>query len=432
MNKNELKEYLADFQQRSLPFLIERELIVKFTSKIVSIIGPRRAGKTYFLYQQMKQLLQQGVAKTSLLYLNLEDPRLIGITFKDIREIIKIQWELYPAALSKLYLFIDEPQNVPKWEIAIRSLHDEGFIIWITGSSSKLLSKEIATSLRGRTLSYPILPFSFREFLRIKRVSFDFKALSSPEKSKLGNLLQEYLIYGGFPEIIQEADPQIKLKIIEEYLNLIIYKDIVERYKLRNSQLVKWLIKAMISSFSKELSIHKLYLTLKSQGVKVSKNTLYMYISILEDSFFGLLLPKFSYSIRKKELGITKLYLSDISFFKLIETTADSGRVMENMVFLELFRRKKPLMEIFYWKNQQQEEVDFVVKEKKSVQLIQVCTDISNPDTKKRELRALHKASDQLRCSDLLIITPDYEGQENLEEKKVVYIPLWKWLMNLK
>ena len=428
MNIAEIKEYLLDFQKKELPELVNRELKIEHSKKIKSVIGPRRAGKTYFMYQEMKKALKAGKKKENILFLNFEDPRLIDINFKEIREIIKLHWQLYPK--SNPSIFIDEPQNINKWELGVRALYDEGFDLYLSGSSSKLLSKEIATSLRGRTLSYLILPFSFKEFLKMKKSIFDISKLSSKEKSILLSFLDEYLEFGGFPEVILEENKENKIKTLKEYLDMIIYKDIVERYNVKNTKLIKWLINSLITSFSKEFSVHKIYLTLKSKGVKVSKNTLYSYLSMLEDSFFAFFAQKFNYSIRNREFSVDKAYLCDIGFAKLLEVSRDKGKKMENAVFLELERKKKSLTEIACWKNAQQEEVDFVVKQGRKVrQIIQVCCNIEDLDAKKREIRALIKASKELKCKDLLVITEDKEGEEIIKKKKIKYIPLWKWLL---
>src|SRR3989338_6632160 len=418
MNIAEIKEYLLDFQKKELPELVNRELKIEHSKKIKSVIGPRRAGKTYFMYQEMKKALKAGKKKENILFLNFEDPRLIDINFKEIREIIKLHWQLYPK--SNPSIFIDEPQNINKWELGVRALYDEGFDLYLSGSSSKLLSKEIATSLRGRTLSYLILPFSFKEFLKMKKSIFDISTLSSKEKSILLSFLDEYLEFGGFPEVILEENKENKIKTLKEYLDMIIYKDIVERYNVKNTKLIKWLINSLITSFSKEFSVHKIYLTLKSKGVKVSKNTLYSYLSMLEDSFFAFFAQKFNYSIRNREFSVDKAYLCDIGFAKLLEVSRDKGKKMENAVFLELERKKKSLTEIACWKNAQQEEVDFVVKQGRKVrQIIQVCCNIEDLDAKKREIRALIKASKELKCKDLLVITEDKEVEEIIKKKKI-------------
>ena len=430
MNAQEVKEYILDFQKSVLPSLIDRELKIGDTKKIKSIIGPRRAGKTFFMYQNIKKLISAGVKKENILYINFENPRLVEVNFKEIREIVKLHWQIYPESTKEeLYIFIDEPQNIKNWELAVRALHDEGFNIFLTGSSSKLLNKEIATSLRGRTTSYIILPFSFKEFLKMKNLNIDLMHLSSKEKSILLNLLDEYLEFGGFPEVILESITENKIRTINEYYELVVYRDIVERYNIKNTQLVRWLIKSLASSFSNEFSVHKMFLILKSRGLKISKNTLYSYLSMLEDSMFVFLIGKFKYSVRKKELSINKAYLCDIGFAKLAEVTKDIGKKMENVVFLELYRQRKPLTEIFYWSDGEN-EVDFVITEGLKVKnLIQVCYDIDNYDTKKREIKALLKSSKELRCKNLSIITYDKEGEEKIYNRKIKYLPLWKYLL---
>lgn len=427
MDKAAVQEYIIDFQKRKVPLLIPRELVLDTTKKIRSIIGPRRAGKTHFLYQQMVQL---GVSREQILYLNFEDPRLIDVTFKEIKEIVKLHWQLYPTSAKKtVFLFIDEPQNIDRWEIAVRSLYEEGFPVFLTGSSAKLLSREIATSLRGRTLSYMLLPFSFREFLLARKFHYT-SHLSSEEKALLQAHSDQYLSFGGFPEIILEENPDIKLKILQEYFNLVVYRDIVERYAIKNTQLVKWLLRLLSTAFAKEFSIHKTYLTLQSQGLHLSKNTLYSYVSMLEDCLFVFLLQKWSTSPRKRDLSIQKVYLCDIGFSKLTETSSNLGQKMENIVFLELLRRKTPLTSLSYWKNEQQEEVDFIIEEKgKAKELLQVCTSLQDIDTRKRELRAILKAAREVSCSKLSIITKEEEGIITTKGEKIMLIPLWKWLL---
>lgn len=431
METERVREYLLDFQKGELPEFTERALKVDGTRKIKSVIGPRRAGKTYFMYQKIKEIIKSGAKKENVLYLNFEDPRLIDVNFKEIMDIVKVHWQLYPSSTKGLLrIFIDEPQNVSSWEVAARALHDNGFDVFLSGSSSKLLSREISTSLRGRTLSYMLLPFSFKEFLKAKNADIDAGRLSSREKSVLLSLLDEYMEFGGFPEVVLEKSRENKIRILNEYFNMIVYRDVIERYKVKNVSLIKWLIQSLTSSFSKEFSVHKVYLTIKSKGVKVSKNTLYSYLSMLEDSVFAFFVPKFVYSVRKREFSINKTFLCDIGFAKLVGTTEDKGRKMENVVFLELERRRGLISSIGYWKNQQQEEVDFVINTGRRVeQLIQVCSDISSTDVKKRELRALVKAGKELKCKNMLVVTGDYEGEEKSGGAKIRFMPLWKWLL---
>lgn len=207
----------------------------------------------------------------------------------------------------------------------------------------------------------------------------------------------------------------------------------MERYKVKDSLLIKWFLKSVASSYTKELSIHKLYLTLKSQNKKVSKDELYNYASMCSDALFTFYLPKFSWSVRKRE-PVSKVYLCDLGFAKLIEITKDVGKKMENVVFLELTRKLTPLQELSYWKNVQHQEVDFVVKEGTIIsKLIQVCYDLGDTKTREREIRALLRAGKELKCKNLAIITEDYEAEEDAEwygiKGKIHFIPLWKWLL---
>lgn len=429
MNEKEIEQYLIDFHKKELPNVLSRDLKIHSTKKIKTVIGPRRAGKTFFLYQLMQEFRKNN---KEVLFLNFENMKLFGLQFREIKKIIDIHKRLF-SPVKKPILFFDEPQNVDFWERATRELFDEDYNIFLSGSSSKLLSKEIFTSLRGRSVDYLLLPFSFKEFLHSRKFNY-LTLLSSEEKLKLIKLLEEYFEFGGFPEVVLEDDNELKTKILESYFDLIVYKDIIERYKIRDSILVKWFIKSLASSYTKELSIHKIYLTLKSQGRKISKDEIYSFNSMVEDSLFAFSLPKFSNSIRKRE-PISKIYLCDIGFTKLTEIKDDIGKRMENVVYLELLRRKTPLLEFFYWKNLQQEEVDFVINEKgQTKELIQVCSDVSDSETKRRETRSLLKASKELKCKNLLIVTRDYESEEEQEwfdiRGKIKFIPLWKWLLS--
>lgn len=431
MNPKEVEQYLIDFQKKDFVRLVSRDLKVPSGKKINAIIGPRRAGKTFYLHQMMHEIVNAGRQKEDIIYLNFENTRLFEVKFKEIREIIDMHKRLFPKSKNPI-LFLDEPQNVENWEKAVRELHDDGHTIFISGSSSKLLSKEIATSLRGRSLSYLLLPFSFKEFLNLRGIMAS-KLISSEEKAKILKLLDEYLEFGGFPEVVLEQDKDTKLKILESYFDLTVYKDIVERHGIKDSMLIKWLIKSIATSYTKEISVNKIYDTLKSQGRKTSKDELYTYVSLLNDSLFALYLPKFSWSVRKRE-PVNKVFVCDTGFIKLVEIGKDVGKKMENAFYLEMLRRKKPLMEYYFWKNAKQEEVDFVVKEgAKVTHLVQVSKGVGDMETKEREIRSLLKASKELKCNELIIITENHEAEENAEWReikgKIRYVPLWKWLL---
>jgi len=433
MDKERIKRYLLDFQEKIFPNLKDRDIQLKESSKIQTVIGARRVGKTYLLFNKITELQNKGINKKQIIYLNFENPILNEVSCKEFGEIIELHWSLFPETIKqKLYLFIDEPQSIDKWELAVRELYDDySCHIFITGSSSKLLSKEIMTSLRGRSISNVLLPLSFREFLNFKEMDLDIKKLSTKSKARLMNYLGEYLKFGGYPEIILENDINEKLKIIKDYFDLTIYKDIIDRYNIKNTRVVKWLINYLISSIAKEISLNKIYLNLKSRGTKISKNTLYEYFSMLEDSFFIFPLKKFEYSLKNENLSIPKVYVNDIAFLNLF-SMEEYGKRMENIVLLEIIRKinKIPLIRVHYWKSPNRKEVDFVISEGKKVKMIiQVCYSLSDEKTKKREIDSLLMCLNYFKLKEGLIITIDEEGEKNINGKTIKLVPLWKWLL---
>ncbi len=425
MNKNDAETYLKRFQRSAFPRLVERELPAFSEKSINALIGPRRAGKTSMMLQVMKDLMEAGHDKKGLLYLNFEDLLLIDVTFKDIPAIVELHERLFGT--DKPILFLDEPQAVAEWERAVRHLHDQGHRIFISGSSAKMLSKEIATSLRGRSVTRTVLPFSFKEYLSLKDIAHD------SEKQLLLKALEEYLHYGGFPEVLLEEDDALKADKLREYLELIIYRDIVERHGVKDPEIIRWLVKAVITSNAKEMSINKLYQTLRSQQRRIAKNDVYAYISMLKDSLFLWPLQRFSWSVRKRET-VSKAYLCDVGFHSVGNAGTDRGRKMENLVHLKLARETGFFDEISYWKNAQQEEVDFVLKKgDHTTQLLQVCYAMDDEDTKKREIRALLKAGKELRCENMTVITYETESQETVEwfgiKGTIRYVPITQWLL---
>ncbi|MEM5881774.1 MAG: ATP-binding protein [Candidatus Aenigmatarchaeota archaeon] len=420
IEKNSIVDFLKEYEKFS-PTIIKRELEVPLnTSFIVSIIGPRRAGKTYYLFQ-IKNL------KPNSLYLNFEDSRLIGVEFKDIREIIRLFEEIY--GIKPTYLLLDEIQNVENWEIIIREIHDlKLYKIIITGSSSKLLSKEISTKLRGRTLSYILFPFSFREFLNAKEFSLE-KFLSKEKEVEVKRNLREYIEFGGFPEVVLNSN--VRTNIIKQYYDLILFKDFIERHEIRNIGFSKFLLNFILQNFSKEISVKGIYDKAKSMNLKISKDTTYSYLDKLNDTLIFFFLERYSKKVHVRESWPKKIYVVDNGLTKNIRFSQDYGKLMENCVFLELKRKqnKNPLMECYYFKVNDS-EVDFVVKEGLRVtQLIQVTYASSKDEIDKREIKALMKASELLRCKSLQIITWDYEDEIKVNDKIIKCIPLWKWLL---
>lgn len=424
ITKEKWIEIIKDFHEKEMPEIIPREQEITFEKSLkraVSIIGPRRTGKTYEMFFLIRKLRQTyGIEK--VLYINFERADLEPLSYKDLVIMLESYYEIYPRnENTKIWLFLDEIQNVSEWERFVRTCLDDGLSVFLSGSSSKLLSREVATSMRGRNISYNFYPFSFREFLLAKKFNIK-KYYSSKEKSSLHNLLNEFLLFGGYPEAVIFGKE--REKIIKDIFDTAIYKDVIERGKIRNIKILKLLIKALLTS--KEFSIHRFYNFIKSQGIKTSKNAIYKYADYLEDAFFVFFLRKHDLSYKNKEQSLPKIYFIDNGLLT-INGIDDKGRLLENLVFLELLIRNK---DIAYYQNSLKEEVDFVIKKGKKVQqLIQVCYDISDFMTMNREKRILIKASREFNCSDLIIINMSEEKEEKTDGGKIKYIPLWKWLL---
>ena len=429
-----IKTILAEWKSKTIPLIIPRDINIQEylnmkVNKILVLNGFRRVGKTYILYGLADELLQSN-SREEVVQINFEDER-IPLKTEFLSSLLPTAEEIFDKKIK--YLFLDELHNLPNWSKWLRRTYDNQDIkIFVSGSSSRMSEEEIPTELRGRFLEIKVFPLSFKEFLKFKRLSFDFKILdySEKEKSVMLKALREYIIHGGLPEVVLE-DQNKKLELAQSYYSTVIKRDIVERYNLKNEESLKALLKLLLDS--KEYSISKTYNTLKSSGYEVGKSTVQKYISYIENSYFAFSLPIFSYKIKDQMQYPKKIYFIDNVFINSISTKFGDnfGRLYENIVAVELKRQKK---ESYYWKNTEKEEVDFVIKEGTQVkQLIQVCYDISDQDTKKRELRALLKASKDLKCNNLLIINTDNSGVEEVEwfgiKRKVKFIPLWKWLL---
>ncbi|MBU5678372.1 MAG: ATP-binding protein [Candidatus Aenigmarchaeota archaeon] len=421
--KQTLKSLVKEWRERELPPIIERcvdptAFIDWNVIKTIPIIGFRRTGKTFLLFWIAKKM-----KKEETLYINFEDER-IPQDIKTLTYLSEVLKEEYGR--KRLILLLDEIQNIPNWSKWVRRILDtRNYQIFISGSSSKLSSKEIPTELRGRCLTIELYPLSFKEFLKFRNE--ELEKLSEP---LILNLLNEYINFGGLPEIVLSEKGK-KYLLIEEYFKTFLIRDILERYRIRNRELVRELVRILLNSTY--ITISSLYNTFQSLGYKIGKSTLANYIYYLETSLFAYFVEIFSPKIKYRLKAPRKVMLVDTFFIKKYSRFSENiGRSMENSVFLELKRRQatNALLEIFYWKDYQQNEVDFVLKEGLRVkQLIQVTYASAKDEIEKRELKALLKASKELKCKDLLVITWDYEDDLKINGKKIKCSPLWKWLL---
>ncbi|ACS91060.1 ATP-binding protein [Thermococcus sibiricus] len=407
--------------------LVERNInySIPKVQRALVIIGPRRAGKTYFMFQIIKELLKQGVRKEETIYINLEDPRIIDTTLDDLLGLLDVYYSQFPENVKgHNYFFLDEIQTVKNWEKFVRFLLDKNQRVIVSGSSSRLLSKEIATELRGRSVPIRVYPFSFREILVSHGIKVD-RFYSTYEEAKIKKLLRQYLLWGGYPEVV--LDFSLRREILREIIDLMIYKDIVERWGIVNIKALKLLFRML--AFSTHLSISKAYKNLKGIGINVGKTTVANYLEFLEDSLVFYPLRALIKSYKLQELYGFKPYLVDNGLLTSLGVQ-DEGRLLENLVFTELLKFDlEPNRDVFYYRTRDGKEVDFVILEKGRIkQAIQVTYEL-NESNYEREISALVGASKELNCRDLLLITWDQEETIKKKGKEIKVMPLWKWLL---
>ncbi len=421
--KDILKSIILEFQQRELPVLLKRKLVINSELPvIVTLVGARRSGKTYLLYQVMNQLKANGVKREDIIFLNFEDERLL-LSTNQLDLILQAYSELYPdKKLSECWFFFDEIQNVDGWEKFVRRIFDNySKHIFITGSNAKLLSTEIADSLRGRTITYEVYPLSFTEYLSFKGVEYNL--IHPLKKAKVINHALQFIKQGGFPELINFEDDE-RIKVLQSYFNAMIFRDIVERYKINDVQLLKFFIKKLFATIGKPLSINKIYNEIRSMGYKVSNNYLYEFEQYCYAVFLSISVPKFDFSEIKQAKSDKKLYAIDTGLLSSVEfsISENRGKLLENAVLLELI---KAGYEVFYFKGKY--ECNFIVKKRNTFQALQVCWDIDNLTTKNRELRALIEACLILKLREALIITFDQKQLITMNEVEIQLIPFYEW-----
>ena len=411
-----------------IPYLIKRDIkIDPNTNKIITIAGPRRSGKTYVMFQYMLDLQQMGVKKDSIVYVNFENERLIGVNASDLDFLLITHNELFNPA-EEIYIFLDEIQVVKNWDKWVRKIYDTGkYHLIITGSSSELLSSEIATSLAGRNISYVVYPFSFEEYLNSRGLKTDKLQKYSTEKGNILKAFDDFIEYGSFPEIALTPSAQRKMEILSSYFDAIFFKDIVRRYGVREIGELNIFLKILSSSYSSYFSSVKSLNYFKSMGRKISRVTLLNFLDYTRSVFLIYVLEKYEKSIRKKMSLQSKTYIIDIGIARLF-SDIDKGRALENAVFLEILRKNRPTQSINYLKLKSGKEVDFIISGK-TKEIIQVPYQLSDALTKSREIRALVAAAKGLSLDEAKIITYNFEGEEVFDGVLIKYIPFWVWAL---
>ena len=435
--KREIKRTIVGHKEKFLSRdgLIKREIqdeISKYIPQreILIITGIRRSGKSSLMKLLCDDLIKnQNVSENNILYLNFEDERFVPFTVQDFEPLYETFIELENPQ-GRIYLFLDEIQNISGWEKWLNRLYEfEDVKIFVTGSNASLLSSEISTALTGRNRQIVTWPFSLREFLELKAVSIDAKSIyKRQEKVEIKRLFREYLELGGFPEILKIGDATL----LEQYYRDIIYRDVITRYGIKNVKEIKELTLFLAANPGTVQSYKNIQ---KIIGVK-SQNTVKNYLEALNDVYLFFSMDLFDYSLKRQIYNPSKMYCIDVALSNSIsfQFSRNIGHIYENIVYLELLRRKK---ELYYWKSKKGREVDFVIKKGLHIiEAIQVCFSLEVAGTRQREIEALGEVRDELKVERLTVITDDEESTVHVAsqhgEGEINIKPLWKWLLQLK
>jgi predicted AAA+ superfamily ATPase len=407
------------------------DTLLKFTKagKVVSIVGVRRSGKTTLMKQMARLLIDQGTNRKDLLMVNFEEPEFVGADVSLLQRIYEAYLEIMKP-IGKPFIFLDEIQNVEGWERFVRSLNERGeAFIAISGSSSKLLSRELASVLTGRQIYLEVLPLSFREFLSFRGVEVREAKDILLNSLEVKRLFREYMEIGGFPEVVLSGDSDLRMRILRSYYEDILSRDVMQRFGVKKFDKLKALARFYLTNISSPISFRKV-----AGFLRLPTETVRRFSSYLEMANLVFFTTRFSWSVKEQENSPRKVYSIDVGLSNAIgfRFGENFGKLAENLVALEVRRRqlRHPDMEFFYWKDRAQREVDFVIKEGLQVKgLIQVCWDPSEEETRRREVRGLLGAMEEFGLREGLILTEDFEGEEELNGRRVVYRPVWSWLL---
>lgn len=433
--KEIFKQIIINFQNTSLPDLAHRTLelpkLAPNIRKVYVLIGVRRGGKTWCMYQLIKQLLTENIAAQQIVYINFADDRFSGTKLSDLSAILEAYFELYPEYTDSpnLHFFFDEIHEVENWEKFIRRLLDtEKMQIYISGSSAKMLSKEIATTLRGRSIDREIFPFDVCEFLDFYKIDYHGQ-LTSKQKNVINGYIERYLYQGGFPELLF-LPSQLHAEILQGYMESVLYRDIIERYKIKNAHIVKQLLIYCLQNSGSLFSINKIFYRLKSGGLSISKNSLYKFMTYFEDAYCVFSVPLYNFSMQKSSLRPKKIYAVDSGLIKAynIKPDFEKAAILETVVFLH-FRRQG--CEIYYYQTKSNKEIDFLILGNNGlISLYQVSLSLARDSTKEREISALNEAMQELKIDDATIITTSDSSEIANSAGTIHCISLTQFLLN--
>lgn len=429
--KTILGEVMREFYEFGIPEDVRHRDVDYLEKRNVAtvITGMRRSGKTYVTYQRMRALVESGIPIERIVHVNFDDDRLKGLKLEHLRLVGEVHAEMFPnAAKEKCWYFLDELQDVEGWELYARRLLDSHLVqLCLTGSSSKMLSGEIATQMRGRSLDVEVFPLSFAEFLRFNSIVKTVPSVPySPRTAGvLRNAMQRYLDEGGFPDV-QGDDYRIRIKTLQGYVDAVLYRDVIERHEVPSVQSLRYTLEHIKHNFAHKISTRAISGVLKGLGFSDNREYVSDYLDWLEQAYLVYRVPIRTDSLSVRRMNPDKFYLVDTGLARAVSPKSDASRgwLLENLVFLALRRGDN---RIEYFNTRKGEEVDFLVTDKatKRRRLIQVAWEMSASDTETRELSALKSARDEINVEDCSVVTWD----EEWEKDGIKVVPAWKWLL---
>lgn len=430
-----LIEKLADSLEAPLPAFTPRRVYgaVTLPGKATAVVGMRRAGKTTFLHQLRRERQERGIGRERLPYINFEDERLVGLTADQLHVLLEEHYRRFPTLRHRetVHWCLDEIQTVPGWERFVRRILDsEAVEVFLSGSSAALLSRELATAMRGRAWEVVIHPFSFEEYLRHHGLAVPEEPgfQTSPARSALERAFLDYLTVGGFPEV-QSLEPATRRRVLRDYVDVVMLRDVMERHGVTNVAGLRWLVRHLLGNPAGSFSVEKFYASQKSQGLSISKDTVHQLLSHVEDCFLVRTAWIEATSERRRMVNPRKAYPVDPGLIPVFDTSgrANLGHALETVILVELERRGAS---VTYVRTPEGHEVDFLARGPAGdTELIQVCADPTSPAVAEREIRALEEAGRLFPQATRRLLTLTHDAAPSAVPSGITVEPAWQWLL---
>lgn len=450
-----VKRIIRDWKANGIPEVFPRDLDLGEVLEpargnlVRTIVGARRCGKTYRMFQEMRRIVDAGVAEDRLLYFNFEDERLRPFDSALLSDVVDSYFELYPHVRSQgAYLFFDEIQEVPDWGMFLRRMVDTlKATIYVSGSSSKMLSREVATEFRGRALPRELFPLSFEEYMRFHGVDVSgapvsdhgVRAFTDDEIAHLKHGCARYLERGGFVPVQRLGVPDA-VALLQEYADRTLSNDVIDRYGLRNPVAASAFLTQAIASSGRELSVNKISHMMASRGIRVSRESLASLLTYYEEAYLLFRVGEFSRALADNARSVPKVYAIDQGMFAAFSRAGseERGQRLETAVFLKLRRnallaRNGGISRLLFRDGSDRHEIDFVVGDALTMEayrLIQVAWELDDEKTRAREISALRAAMKRFSLREGIIVTFDREQIVEVPEGMITVVPAWRWLLD--